>query len=143
MPKRAISTVANLIYKEHYVTRKMKHEWIVNKDQLSIKYAWKHQRKWQSIEVKAVNSPAQPIINSLPNFISEHYWGYTRINNEKSFEYEVKHPTWDIFPVTDYTIDVDFEAVYGKDFAFLSQEKPSSIFLAEGSEISVEKAFKV
>ena len=37
----------------------------------------------------------------------------------------------------DYSIDVDFGAVYGREFEFLTKAVPRSVFLAEGSEIVV------
>jgi hypothetical protein len=40
--------------------------------------------------------------------------------------------------VIDYTIDVDFESIYGKDFKFLEDLKPTSEFLAIGSKITIE-----
>lgn len=143
VPKFAISTVANLIYKEHYETCKMRHNWKVDPDFLAVSYGWKKNGNWNTIGVKASNTPISIQQNTDLEFITEHYWGYTKINESQSFEYEVKHPVWQIYPVTDHEIKVNFEAVYGSDFGFLQDREPSSIMLAEGSEISVEKAAKI
>jgi hypothetical protein len=35
-------------------------------------------------------------------------------------------------------IDVDFGATYGQEFEFLNSTNPTSVMLAEGSEITVE-----
>ena len=51
----------------------------------------------------------------------------------------MEHPKWDVYPTVDYAIDVDFGDVYGAAFEFLSKEKPTSVFLAEGSEIVVRE----
>ena len=75
---------------------------------------------------------------SEEEFITEHYWGYTRISATKTSEYEVQHPRWVVYPVKNYTIDVAFGHLYGKEFDFLKNEKPVSVFLAEGSEIAVK-----
>mgnify|MGYP000931409134 CR=1 FL=1 len=40
-------------------------------------------------------------------------------------------------------IKVDFGLVYGKDVEFLNKMKPSSVMLAEGSEITVEGKTKL
>jgi uncharacterized protein len=37
-----------------------------------------------------------------------------------------------------YEINVDFGQLYGENFAFLNQQSPKSVFLAEGSEILVK-----
>jgi hypothetical protein len=78
-------------------------------------------------------------VGSEEEFITEHYWGYTRINEAKTSEYEVQHPRWDVYPVIDYTIKTDFEAVYGSGFSILNTLQPHSVFLAEGSRIQVMK----
>ena len=152
VPKRAISIVANTIYKEHYETYKMRHTWNETEDEYCINYGWRKNGKWQEVEVIADKSPFKinpddvHDLGSLESdiaFITEHYWGYTKINDHKSFEYEVKHPVWDAYPVKECKVKVDFGLVYGADFAHLNNAEPLSVMLAEGSEISVEKAVKV
>ena len=76
--------------------------------------------------------------SSETEFITEHYWGYAKYSDTKTNEYEVTHPKWNQYKVIDYEIKVDFGAVYGHDFSFLTELKPSSVMLAEGSEITVE-----
>ena len=70
-------------------------------------------------------------------FITDHYWGYTKLNDRKTSEYEVAHVPWEVYTTLDYSIDVDFGMVYGERFDFLSGLIPASVFLAEGSEIAV------
>ena len=55
-------------------------------------------------------------------------------------QYQVQHPSWRIHPVKDFTVDADFKSLYGDAFASLNQQQPRSVFLAEGSEIKVNKA---
>lgn len=143
VPKRAISTVANAIYKEHYETCKMQHNWEIDSNTISISYAWKKRGKWQEIAVEAENNPQKLDLKSEEAFITEHYWGYTKINLEKSFEYKVTHPVWDVYPVKKHRVDIDFGLVYGDTFRFLNAQDPVSVMLAEGSEITVEKAEKI
>jgi uncharacterized protein len=136
--KMAITFVANTIYGEHYETLKMKHEWKISENKLNVSYAW-YKEKWQSFKVEAENFAVPIHLGSEEEFITEHYWGYTRISGKKTTEYEVGHPKWDIYPVKSYSIDVDFEQTYGVAFGFLDNEIPKSVFLAEGSEIFVKK----
>ena len=152
VPKRAISIVANTIYKEHYETCKMRHLWKETEDEYTINYGWRKNGKWQEMEVTSDKTPFKinpddvHEVGSLESdiaFITEHYWGYTKINSEKSFEYEVTHPVWDAYPVKSCKVSVDFGLVYGSDFAHLNTKEPLSVMLAEGSEITVEKAVRV
>jgi hypothetical protein len=59
------------------------------------------------------------------------------LTSTRTSEYGVEHPRWDVYQTKDYTIDVDFNLLYGHDFAFLKDMKPVSVFLAEGSDIKV------
>lgn len=142
VPKPALTLVANTIYKEKYSTLPMKHSWYVRDDELTVQYAWK-QRIWNSISVTTA-SHALPIDEgSEEEFITEHYWGYTRLADKLTSQYEVQHPRWNAFPVKNYKIEVDFEDVYGPEFGFLQNQKPVSVMLAEGSTISVNSGIKI
>lgn len=142
VPKHALTFVANTIYKENYQTIPMKHSWTVVENELSVEYQWKKKR-WNSFKINATNIATPIAKNSEEEFITEHYWGYTKISNTKTSEYEVKHPRWDVYATNSYLIDVDFADIYGDDFDFLKNEKPKSVFLAEGSEISVMGGKKI
>jgi hypothetical protein len=139
VPKRALTFVANTIYREHYETLPMKHQWLETGETRTVAYQWKKKNKWHTFKIEAELEPGEIAINSETEFITEHYWGYARVNDLKTNEYEVTHPKWQAYPVLNVEIDVDFGAVYGDRFAFLNQEKPVSVMLAEGSGISVEK----
>ena len=136
VPKLAITAIANFLYNEHYETHPMKHQFSVDEN-LTIEYLWKNER-WNSIKIIAENQQNKMIEDSEFEFITEHYFGYTKHENQ-TFEYEVKHPKWDFYHIKNAEIDVDFAKNYGKDFSVLDVTKPFSILLAEGSEIQVYK----
>ncbi|MBK8505752.1 MAG: DUF2071 domain-containing protein [Saprospiraceae bacterium] len=138
VPKAALTWVANTMYGEHYETMPMKHEWAFDRGELSVQYIWKKKR-WHSIKVKASQMGNEVLRGSEEEFITEHFWGYTKVGPVKTAEYQVEHPAWKVYPTKDYMIDVDFGNVYGHDFDFLSSQIPQSVFLAEGSEITVNK----
>ncbi|MEX1190173.1 MAG: DUF2071 domain-containing protein [Bacteroidia bacterium] len=138
VPKPALTFVANTIYNENYETLPMQHQWSVGDGFRVIEYKWKRAGKWNSINVQASIDKFKIESQSETEFITEHYWGYASVNKEKSNEYEVTHPRWEVYKVEDYQIDADFSANYGKEFEFLNAVKPSSVMLAEGSAITVE-----
>ncbi|SIT27654.1 YqjF family protein [Chryseobacterium gambrini] len=136
VPKPALSFVANSVYKENYKTMPMKNI-IHQKDQeLLIKYSWKDQ-EWHSIEISAESEPLKMENNSEFEFITEHYYGFTKKENKTS-EYQVCHPKWDYYLIKNYQLKIDFQKVYGNDFECLNHRKPISVMLAEGSEIEVK-----
>jgi uncharacterized protein YqjF (DUF2071 family) len=137
VPKPLITFVANSIYHEHYQTNKMRHKWTEGDNYKQFEYQWKLNSKWQSISVKTDTAFSDIAHGSEEQFITEHYFGYTK-HGTKTFEYEVVHPSWRQLKVKDYTVNMDFEANYGKNFKMLNTAVPSSVILAEGSVVSVK-----
>lgn len=143
VPKPAISLIANKVYHEKYDTKKMTHFFIDDGNGFSAGYHWKHQNRWNKIEAttESIASAMQP--GSEEEFIAEHYWGYSKYNDRTTFEYNVQHPSWRVFKVKDHHIDCDFASLYGADFAGLKTAVPNSVFMAEGSAVSVLKKRKL
>lgn len=135
VPKPALSFVANSVYKENYNTMPMKNIIHQKKEELLIKYSWKD-KTWHSIEITAQNIPLKMEDNSEFEFITEHYYGFTKKKNKTS-EYEVCHPKWEYYEVKNHQVKIDFKPIYGKDFECLNHQEPLSVMLAEGSEIEV------
>lgn len=142
VPKPIVSFIANTIYRENYETMPMKHRWKFTDHQLQVRYSWK-KSKWYDLAVTALDKPAPILEGSEEEFITEHYWGYARFADKITNEYEVVHPKWDVYPVVDYEINVDFEKLYGRSFAFLDKAKPMSVLMAEGSPVKVKGGLKI
>ena len=137
VPKPIITFVANTLFKERYETMPMKHHWFENDKSIKVEYYWYTNNRENSICVEAdlLANKIQP--DSKEFFITEHYWGYSKGKGNTTNEYEVKHPSWRVYPVKKAAINVDFGLTYGSEFKFLNGQAPASIMLAEGSEISV------
>ncbi len=137
VPKHAIAWVANVLYNEPYKAVPMHHNIEHTPEGLTVEYGWIQAGLTHTIGVRA-GSDAIPLkAGSEAEFITEHYWGYGKTRKGGTMEYEVAHPRWDLYPVEAWRCDVNFEAVYGPNFAFLAQAEPVSVFLAEGSAIEV------
>lgn len=141
VPKPAISLIANLVYREKYTTHRMRHQWDLGAKQHSISYEWKPFFEGEWYKMSAMTEPtAQPIISgSEEEFITEHYWGYARAGAQHTNEYQVQHPRWDVYKVLSQEIYGDFGRLYGKAFGEILAGPPSSVFVAEGSEISIQE----
>lgn len=138
VPKPAITYVANLLYKENYQTMPMAHRWERN-GKLEVEYQWRYRKQWNLLKVTADNKSMPIRENSEEEFITQHFWGYTRLDGNTTSEYEVQHPKWEVYPVEEHHINVDFGSIYGTEFEYLKDESPLSVFLAEGSEIVVKE----
>lgn len=139
VPKRAIALIANLLYKEHYSKAKMGHSVVGAEDRKTWTYRWFDRTGAHEVAM-TTGTESRPIeAGSEAEFITEHYYGYTKVNDRVTFEYEVTHPRWTQLEVFDYKTDVNFESAYGLPFSFMATEKPVSVMFAEGSNITVER----
>jgi len=143
VPKRAITFVANTFYNENYTTLAMTHKNELEAEIRTVSYHWENQKKTNFIEVNAYDFSTTIDTDSEAEFITEHYFGYTKYNENTTYEYEVKHPKWKQYVIKNHNINIDFQEVYGNDFAFRDTMHPSSVFLADGSPISVENKRKL
>lgn len=138
VPYAPVAWMANYLYKEHYSAIKTKHNWQFTDSIKKINYSWKKDEKWNSIQVNAHKQGNEMKAGSVEEFIFEHYFGYTLVNQHKTLEYRIKHPSWKVNKVIDFNIDCDFEKMYGPAFGFLNKQEPDHVILAEGSNVSVE-----
>lgn len=143
VPKAAITLVANTLYGEHYMTLPMSHKWEELDGEKMVKYSWKTEGKWHAIQVNTDKNPSPLIEGSEEEFITQHYWGYTKINEKKTSEYQVEHPSWKIYKVNDYHIEYPAKSFYGEPFDDILRTDPISVFMAEGSEIVVRKGMSL
>lgn len=143
VPKRAIAVIANTLYGEPYVRLPMTNEYEVAEDRLRVKYGWKFRGAWNHIEAVTGRKPIPLLENSEEAFIAEHYWGFTRQDKMRTSAYQVEHPSWRVYPVLDYDIQVDVEGLYGAAFRPFLEKDPDSVFMAEGSEVIVRQGEKL
>ncbi|EMR02615.1 YqjF family protein [Cesiribacter andamanensis] len=136
VPRPAITLVARTVYGEPYQTLPMQYQFRETDQQLEVSYSWRLQR-WHSLSVVADPRPTPITEGSEAEFITEHYWGYTRRSPRRTDAYEVVHPRWEQYAVQAVAVEADFGLLYGPSFGFLSEAAPQSVLLAEGSPIAV------
>lgn len=143
VPRAAITLVANTLFNEHYITRKMAQRVTVRDDELRAEYSYQEKGRTQRLSCHAGIHPQAIQPGSMEDFITEHYYGYNGGRGRGTREYRVEHPSWRTFAVQAYAVDIDFAATYGGEWAFLQEQKPHSVLLAEGSWVKVYGAEKV
>jgi uncharacterized protein YqjF (DUF2071 family) len=137
VPLRAVAWVANILYGERYIPLPMRYVEAADANVLRTAYHWWYKNRWNSISLKAIGRPMPLQEGSQEEFITEHFWGYAKTGAGGINEYQVAHPRWEVYPVTECLVDCDFGRLYGPAFGALGGRKPQSAFLAEGSAISV------
>lgn len=143
VPRFAIAAVARIVYGENYVSLPMRHTLDMAPTGGRVEYGWRTGSRWNQLSVRTSGSAKLADAGSEAEFITEHYWGYAGHPGKPSMEYEVEHPRWNIWPVSEAVLDADVKTLYGEEFVKVLAAKPSSAFLAEGSEIVVRRGARI
>ncbi len=137
VPRFAIAAIARLFYNENYVALRTRHQLEISAESVMAEYAWRWRGRWNRLRVKTAGAASLVYPGSLEEFITEHYWGYAAQKNGGCVEYQVEHPHWRIWQTEEALFDCDIDTLYGRQFSATLRAKPSSAFLAEGSEVTV------
>jgi hypothetical protein len=120
----------------------MKHRVDTTGATITAEYEWQQGGAWSKIYVKASGSPAPAADGSLEQFITEHYWGYSKQRNG-SLEYRVSHVPWNVSRSTAAGFEGDATSLYGVELGRVLQRAPDSAFIADGSPVSVLTGKKI
>jgi hypothetical protein len=151
VPRHAVAILANRLYNENYITRRMHTDNQLAGPEVAagdtISYSWTStpRRLWlcattprENHLTATVASPlAFPPENSFEEFIVEHYWGYTHTRSGGTNEYRVAHIPWRIASAANVTWHCDIAANYSGPLAEFLATPPTSAIIAEGSPIQL------
>jgi uncharacterized protein YqjF (DUF2071 family) len=135
VPKPAVAFLANALYNEHYRVARMSH----SSGDGTFGMRWVFAGREHSFDLSVHGDPQPLRDGSFEQFIAEHYWGYAAQTNGDTVEYAVEHPAWRVWPATGYRLDIDFAAHYGPEFVGTLSQTPRSVFLAEGSAVTISQ----
>lgn len=140
VPRRAIAAVARWVYNENYVALPMRHTIQLPSSQSNegtAEIGWRTRSRWDTLHVEFEGEPVLPEPGSEEEFITEHYWGYTRQRDGGTKEYRVEHPQWRIWRATRAELACDVGEVYGEQFVEPLSVAPVSALVAVGSDVRV------
>lgn len=136
VPRWAIAFVARTVYGEPYLALPMRHEVTDSAGAFSACYEWHRRGTWESLRVHGNAEPAEIASGSMEEYITEHYWGFTR-HGARSTQYGVEHPRWRVRSATHAEFKAEVTSLYGECFREALSAPPHSAFLAEGSPVKV------
>ncbi|HET7620425.1 MAG TPA: DUF2071 domain-containing protein [Gemmatimonadaceae bacterium] len=141
VPRRAIATIARLTYNEPYTALPMRHRLGPTDDRTGapamVEYRWLHHGDWCRLSVEPTGVARPLEAGSEEEFITEHYWGYTRQRDGGTIEYRVEHPPWRVWQLRNARLQGDLASLYGSELASVLSGTPASVFLADGSAVSI------
>jgi uncharacterized protein YqjF (DUF2071 family) len=147
VPVPAVTLVARWVYNENYITRPMRHRIdfsrTSNEARGSLQYSWKWREKWAELTAEVAGDSEPLVPESEEEFITEHYWGYTRQRDGATMEYGVEHPAWRVWRATSSRLQCDVASLYGSEFVDSLTRPPTSAFVADGSGIVVRKGTRL
>ena len=139
VPKRAIAYTARWFYGENYVRRPMAHGICSDESKMQAEYSWRSGNEWGKLKARATGAASLPAAGSLEQFITEHYWGYSRQPRGGTVEYHVSHVPWKVWNATHAEFSGNARNLYGDELSHVLTKAPSSAFIANGSPVSVFK----
>ncbi len=139
VPRRSVAMLARLLYGENYVCLPMRQLLATSNSTRTVEYRWKLQKEWCRLSAQVAGAAMLPKSGSIEQFITEHYWGYSKQGARGSLEYHVAHEPWRVWTSAAAAFAGDVAALYGADFAEILHGRPSSALLAEGSPVTVFK----
>lgn len=140
VPRAMISTIANLLYHEHYRTVPMR---VVARDleetHRELECEVEDGDRVHRLRIRGRRPPIEVAEGSVEHFFKEHTWGFGRDAAGERVVYRVAHPVWRVYPVEpgDLRLDWDFGELYGEPWQILDGRPPDHVAFAEGSEIAV------
>ena len=156
VPRRAVALIANWLYHEHYIARRMRSEIHMAGSELSagdtIEYAWATRwrisppvsgvglgegQRWNRLAARVAAPLQLPPPGSLEEFLVEHYWGYVRAPGGTTREYRVAHDPWQVAPADNVTWDCDLAATYHTPLAEYLAVPPAHAIIAAGSPVKL------
>lgn len=139
VPRRAVAAVARAVFNENYIRLPMSHRI----DSTTTEFGWRCNRNWNLIRIETEGAGSFPEIDSTEQFITEHYWGYSRQTDLGCLEYEVQHEPWRVWTAREARFEGDATSLYGPELAQILIASPDSAFLADGSPVTVFRGERV
>jgi uncharacterized protein YqjF (DUF2071 family) len=138
VPRSAIAFVARTLYNENYIALPMAHEIARNENGcISASYSWRSGRHRSELRFESQGNTESLKDGSEEQFIADHYWGYAAQRDGGCMEYQVVHPSWNVWQARHAEFSGDAKQLYGAAFSAVLSQRPSSAFLADGSPVTV------
>jgi uncharacterized protein YqjF (DUF2071 family) len=132
-PALIIGLMAKFLYGENFITLPLKHTIETTETSTKTSYYCKPNNEWNFLRLTSSLSPLEPSADSLQSFIRDHFYPYTRCGNQRTKEFSIEHPHWNIFPGSSFEMQLDTGKIYGHQFNDYFKQAPATAFLMDGS----------
>lgn len=144
VPRWAVAAVARGLYDEPYRTASMSHSIDLEAERGGrAEYRWRHDGEGFAVAAHVDGPAAEPSPGSEAEFVTEHYWGYTRRRDGGTLEYRVEHPRWRTWCSGDVQLTGAWRSLYGSDLGAVMDRGPRSSLMAVGSSVAVHRGGRI
>lgn len=137
VPSSLVALIARQSYNEPYRSAPMESHFECSGGELTVTHSLTTGHEVHELRLSADAAPHEISEDTLEHHVKEHQWGFGTSSQGELITYEVKHPTWRVHRVHDFSLKWDFERVYGSEWDFLNHASPISVVCAEGSKVEV------
>lgn len=140
VPKAFLAAAARALFNEKYISLPMRHHFEIGQDPANtIEYRWWGEQKESYVRAVFSNEWTYPEKESAPYFFSARPFGFTQMQDGSTRQITIEHPLWRTTPVTDSILEYsDIPQNFGVEFVPYLTLKPNSVFIAEGSAVTVK-----
>jgi hypothetical protein len=136
VPLRLVAWMARALYCEPYVATPMHSRVVDEPEQIAVEHQIEFGGRTHVLAATGSKPSFVPGTESVGHFFKEHEWGFGMVRSHLT-RYRVNHPVWSVYPVTDWTVDIDWAMLYGPDWRVMQDAAPYSTILAAGSPVKV------
>lgn len=99
-------------------------------------YQWKIDDHWNVLRVKGRSQISKTGPDTKVGFILDHRTHY-QSHKGKTLEYQVERPQWTVWDAAHANFTCDTKRLFGNEFVHALQQRPASVFISSGSDVSV------
>ncbi len=137
VPSRLLATVARWRYGEPFTAGRVETSVTSDADGSTVEYRFGVDRPHNRISVRGSRDTTVPGAATFEHWVKERVRGCRARRDGRLRTFDVTHPWWALHRVESVNCDVDYAALYGRDWAFLADARPASVLYAVGSEVAV------
>ena len=141
----AICLAARLLYQEPYRTVPMWQRVALDRQDGvgCLAYGWTWRGAAFRISATVSGSPRSVARPSETAFVTERYWGYTRLRHGRSREYRVDHPPWQVWPACEARYQVERAPGFGGPLGVVLAGEPGSVCAVPGSAVTMYRGVAI
>lgn len=136
VPLRLVAFMARTLYNEPYLATPMTSTVKDEPEFVRVEHRIDYGGRSHRLSATGSKPGFTPTADSVEHFFKEHEWGFGVVRG-RLMRYRVNHPIWQVYPVREFEVDVDWATLYGPEWSVMQGAKPMSTILAAGSPVTV------